>query len=317
MTKSIDKIIAFLKDRNSRELHVINGTGISIYVKVKSSPTSDIILENWTHEGVQLGARDKFAGQGIIHYPSLTIIEPGGRLLIPEDIAVVERQGLTVKRIQELFTEYISSYAQKLNKLIEKEGLYQSLPPYADNKEEVSGTYMDAYEYAMDLYMRNGDQAPLPTWDGLWRLNGGFNVCEYLDNKDTLVQAHAEQYFIKDREYIEGVVRHIITVNSILDNLNNNYGDHTACRDMANSIANQKTVWVDIVKDGIALSVRYDAEMLKYRLRDFSIGYAYLREWHMDAPSRAKVQKLFGKLSVIRATDIVAIRHGRKTLWSR
>ena len=71
---------------------------------------------------------------------------------------------------------------------------------------------MDAYEYAMDLYMRNGVK-PRCRHGIVCGGNGGFNVCEYLDNKDTGVM---RQYFIKDREYIEGVVRHIITVNSIL-----------------------------------------------------------------------------------------------------
>jgi len=101
-------------------------------------------------------------------------------------------------------------------------------------------------------------------------------------------------------------------INAEIAKLEKTAGMHHTIRQIAESIGEAQSVWLDIHKDGKELSCKISGREMQVTRPDGEYS-----TYQMDAPSRRAFDNAFGKCSRLHVQDIVRVRYGKKVLYEK
>ena len=311
-------LVEFLKNRDVRDIiFSIKGDRQTYLCKVKYNDTTDFIYGCYGYRESPLSFKGKLEGQGFIHYPTMMLNAAGYemRSMIGFESNLSE-YGFVMTDETIINSRYNEMLRSAVIKIVEDQGLFDAVREGKIEPKNDNHVYMieSAKERAKQGFVDHQTEILyVPYLRDINKLTSD-EVVAFLDNDTKFVNTRAAEYYAKESDNISDSILLNYMANKELEGMNNGNGIHTDFRAMADSITDQKTLTLDILRDGKSLTVKYDAERLKWSLKgmDGKPG-----NWNMDAPSRKQFETLFGRHEDMRVIDIVAIRYGKKTLWER
>ena len=317
-----EKVAEFLKNRDVRDKIFLQDGGRQAYLyKVKYNDTTDFIYGCYGYRESPLSFKGKMEGQGFIHYPTMMLNAAGYEM---RSISGFESDyGFATTDEIEISSKYAEMLSAEVIKLAEIAGLFDAvkqgdyqIQPIVDSwgrhqEDDLESVVDRSKELANKAYAEHKIEISYTPYFPKVALSEA-EIVEFLDDGELFVKNKANKFFAENKPNISNAIFLDYLINKHLISLNSAEGGHSKFRAMADSITDQKTVTLDVVRDGVPLTIKYDAEYLKRCLKNTENS---IWNWNMDAPSRREFEKTYGKRAELMASDIVAIRYGKKTLW--
>ena len=321
-------VAEFLRNQDVRSMIFLHGDNRQTYLhKAQFNDTTDFIYGCGGYRGSPLSFKGKMEWQGFIHHPTLTISELGYeiRSMIGYDTGL-EDFGIITVSVSDINKKYLEQLGTEVLKIATRYGLFDAakqgnLQPqsYINSwgrlvqDEDCESMIRRSAELASKAYAEHKTEIPYTPYFPNATLTES-EIVEFLDDGGLFTKTKANKFFTESTPSISNAVLLNHLTNKHLDELNSAEGGHSKFRAMADSITDQKTVTLDVVRDSVPLTVKYDAEHLKRCLKNTDNS---IWNWNMDAPSRREFENTYGKRADLLASDIVAIRYGKKTLWEK
>lgn len=323
-----ENIIKFLTDRDIRSAFFKDNGGSKTYLhKARHSGTTDIIYGWCGYNGRPLSCTGKLDGQGFIHYPTKTLGQVGYyfKAILEKDGALDESGYIRLSAI-EIEKNYRDKLTAEIVDIASRQDLFRAAEQGTLEPQPVTdrwGRLEDGNDIKSMVQMSKGvangayaeHKTEIPYIPHTPNMDlGESDLLHFLDNETTFVKERADRFFADNLQKISNDILLNHLSNKYLNALNAVEGDHSKIRGMADIITCQKTVTLDIVKGDVPLTIKYDAASLKWCLRNRD---RRIPDWHMPAQSNREFTSTYGRRAELSIEDIVAIRYGRNTLWSK
>ena len=297
-----DKLMAFLRDPAQTFLRYAEGAWSKLLIRVPLDDETDVLylLSGYGDTPVLLNGNAEYAGvysrlRDELHNVGYDLREA------VEDRYATDRES-TVKLIEirasRLVVEMVGSGPVEVTD--ESEGV--------NYDEDYYMKYVLDKEATQHFYARTE-----PVFNPVVRIRDitATQYAQAINHPEEAARYWAARYIARQARYINLRLWEVPLAKQKLAELEATKGEHHLRRVIAESIGDEKTVRVDVERDGTALTVRMEASELK---RADSNYYA---SWHMDAPSRKAFTEAFGRSADLHARDIVRIAYAKRVLYER
>ena len=321
--ENIEKFVNFLKDRDAHHLIITAKNRYDIvFVKFKRSESFDFIYGASQSklldapkdgDGLPLPNGEDLDWQGFFHFPTLSLCRPGN--LVYSAIGYnpdFSKYGIREMLMEDVNREYTKTVDNILLSMMKRDGPFEGCED--EKVPEVTPDAEDqAKRIAYSAYMDGQDVIHYELPRAFWSLEK-YNVIGFIEGNLSFIDERIDEYYKNNKKHLERGLLVTRLANSELRRMNATPGSHSICREMAKSITTQKMVLLDIVKNGVPLTVKYKADSLKRGLMSM---HPFIWRHYMDAASRSSYVKTYDDRSDVATSEVMAIRYGKKTLWQR
>ena len=304
-TSASHDMMEFLADRTRAEYRITRDHNNCLFIRSPFDDETDFLymLESWDEgkDPHRLNKGAEFAG--VYSCPRNVVACASYRLreIISDDCII--SLPLEVEAVQRMATD-------RVREVVSRGPVPETNEAETPYNDEDDFTKYKLDNEAMACFM----DGTVPQYDDFVKIYDSDHAAaavRIINHPEDAAQEYASRYLIEKAKYINRRMARIPRVILRLAELAATPGEHHLRRAIANSIHDEKTVRVDVEKDGKQLAIRIDACELK---RTSETRYSTYR---MDAPSRKAFENTFGSNAYLLPQDVARIAYGNKVLYEK